>query len=76
MCSKTGRGGSRARRRVRFMKGGRVMSRPRAISDHVFMKCIADHPSATRWSKPSPSETPPHLKQVTCSKDGIHVRYK
>ncbi|MFS7971253.1 hypothetical protein Hanom_Chr09g00830571 [Helianthus anomalus] len=66
MCSKAGWGGSRARRRVRSMKGGMVRSRPRAMSDQVLMKCSPDAPSAAWCCIPTPSDTPPHLKYVTC----------
>lgn len=66
MWSSIGWGGCRAWSKVRSMTGWISRLRPRAMFDHVFVKCVPEYPSATRWCRPTPSETPTHLKQVTC----------
>lgn len=66
MWGKEGVGGSRDRRRVRSMKGGMLIPRPRATSDHELMKWSPDAPSAAWCCMPTPKEAPPHLKCVTC----------
>ncbi|CAL9754689.1 unnamed protein product [Musa acuminata subsp. burmannicoides] len=63
---KDGVGGSRARRRVRSMKGCTRTPTPRAMSDQELMKWRPEKPSATWCCIPTPSDTPPHLKYVTC----------
>lgn len=43
---KQGEGGSRARSKVRSMKGRTAISEPRATSDQELMKCRPEKPSA------------------------------
>ncbi|MFS7966804.1 hypothetical protein Hanom_Chr09g00778141 [Helianthus anomalus] len=63
--SNIGVGGSLARRSVRSTNGGTATVKPRALSDHVLMKCRAESPSANVWCSADPKETPPHLNRVT-----------
>ena len=72
MWWKVGLGGALPRRVVRSMNGGVLTVRPRAISDHVFMKwrhsvpsARVSVPSARVWCHPTPRHTPPHANLVT-----------
>uniref|UniRef100_A0A2P2IR65 Uncharacterized protein n=1 Tax=Rhizophora mucronata TaxID=61149 RepID=A0A2P2IR65_RHIMU len=46
MWWKVGVGGSLALSGVGSMNGGTLIDRPRAMSDHELMKCMAEAPSA------------------------------